>query len=245
MLALSHHLEQIGDHGGLTFHPHCPVCRSARLAGHLGSTAVVPPRVRVAVVSSVLAGGSLLPAATALASGERTPSAAASGEQAEEDASGEAGGAPVDPTDEFGEAPGSDNADDGATEDEGFVETNQDGDGSQSPEDVPDSDEPDGAEDPGSQPPVPEGPGSPPEPALAPPAQPPPVTTPVPPAAGAPQPHPPGPAGEGRSQAASGCAARAAARFATPPRSQASAPPGKAHDPRGRRTATAPVFRDW
>ena len=55
MGSLTAHLLEAGDHGGLPFHPSCPVCRQERLYGTLSSEPVVPRRAQALLAGGVLA----------------------------------------------------------------------------------------------------------------------------------------------------------------------------------------------
>lgn len=62
MGSLTTHLLQTGDHGGLPFHPSCPVCRQERLYGTLSTQPVVPVRARALLAGGVLAVSASAPA---------------------------------------------------------------------------------------------------------------------------------------------------------------------------------------
>lgn len=55
MRSLNAHLAEPGGHGHLPFHPECPVCRSARLAGPLPVEPIISQRAQASVVAAVLA----------------------------------------------------------------------------------------------------------------------------------------------------------------------------------------------
>ena len=55
MSSLSVHLRQAEDHSGLPFHPNCPVCRSARLAGSLGGDELVSRGTQAAIAAGLVA----------------------------------------------------------------------------------------------------------------------------------------------------------------------------------------------
>src|SRR4051794_9038949 len=62
MASLSAHLREPGDHGGLGFHPQCPVCCESRLWGTLPADAIVSRRTQALVAAGVLAFSSAAPA---------------------------------------------------------------------------------------------------------------------------------------------------------------------------------------
>jgi LysM domain len=64
MGSLTPHLLEAGDHGGLRFHPSCPVCRRERLYGTLSSEPVVPRRAQALLAGGVLALSASAPAAS-------------------------------------------------------------------------------------------------------------------------------------------------------------------------------------
>ena len=55
MGSLTAHLLEPGDHGGLPFHPSCPVCRRERLSGTLSTEPVVSRRTQALIAGGVLA----------------------------------------------------------------------------------------------------------------------------------------------------------------------------------------------
>ena len=55
MGSLTAHLVEPGDHGGLRFHPSCPVCRQERLFGTLSYEPVVSRRAQAVLAGGVLA----------------------------------------------------------------------------------------------------------------------------------------------------------------------------------------------
>ena len=55
MGTLTAHLRRTDDHGGLPFHPDCPVCRAERLSGTLPAQRPVARRTQAAVVAAMLA----------------------------------------------------------------------------------------------------------------------------------------------------------------------------------------------
>ena len=65
MASLSAHLQRLDDHGGLTFHPECPICRRERLTGALTSEGVFTRRAQAALVASLLATSGAAPTAVA------------------------------------------------------------------------------------------------------------------------------------------------------------------------------------
>lgn len=59
MSSLSRHLRESDDHGGLAFHPGCPVCRGERLRGRLSSHRPLGPRVSAAAVALLIGSSTL------------------------------------------------------------------------------------------------------------------------------------------------------------------------------------------
>jgi hypothetical protein len=71
MHSLSAHLRSPTDHGGLAFHPECPVCRRERLVGVLPSEPIVSRRAQAVFASGVLAISAASPAAVLAAEPDR------------------------------------------------------------------------------------------------------------------------------------------------------------------------------
>lgn len=65
MQSLTTHLLDRGDHGGLAFHPACPVCRQQRLAGALRVEPVLSLRTQAALAAGVVAVSPCAPAVAA------------------------------------------------------------------------------------------------------------------------------------------------------------------------------------
>lgn len=63
MASLTVHLLQPGDHGGLAFHPECPVCRRDRLSGTPPQDAFVSRRTKALLAAGVVAVWSASPTA--------------------------------------------------------------------------------------------------------------------------------------------------------------------------------------
>ena len=63
MASLRAHLCHPGEHGGLSFHPACPVCRGERLAGDLPTASLGSRRVQAGITAGVLALTSVAPTA--------------------------------------------------------------------------------------------------------------------------------------------------------------------------------------
>src|SRR5215218_6231639 len=61
MRTLTAHLLRTDDHGGLPFHPECPVCRSERLSGTLRAHGPVGRRTQAAILAALLAGSTAVP----------------------------------------------------------------------------------------------------------------------------------------------------------------------------------------
>ena len=61
MGTLNAHLRRTDDHGGLPFHPDCPVCRAERLSGELPAHGPVGRRTQAAVVAAMLAASTATP----------------------------------------------------------------------------------------------------------------------------------------------------------------------------------------
>lgn len=70
-MALSDHMLETGDHGRLSFHLDCPVCRQ-RLRGAAPRGALVSPRARAALAAGVISAATFVPAGTAIASDDIT-----------------------------------------------------------------------------------------------------------------------------------------------------------------------------
>jgi hypothetical protein len=68
MASLTAHLRRPDDHGRLSFHPECPICRQERLIGTLADGAIVSPRSQALLAAGVLALSSAAP--TAVFAGE-------------------------------------------------------------------------------------------------------------------------------------------------------------------------------
>jgi hypothetical protein len=67
MRSLSAHLATSGEHGGLAFHPACPVCRGERLLGRLTDPPLVGRRAQAGVLVWTLAVSGATPALAAAA----------------------------------------------------------------------------------------------------------------------------------------------------------------------------------
>lgn len=65
MGSLTAHLRRTDDHGGLPFHPDCPVCRAERVSGTLTAPGQVGRRTQAAVVAAMLAASTAAPTAAA------------------------------------------------------------------------------------------------------------------------------------------------------------------------------------
>jgi len=70
MTSLRAHLRRPGSHGGLPFHPDCPVCRDERLVGQLHPQAITSHRTLAALTAGLLA---VSAAAPPLAAAAREP----------------------------------------------------------------------------------------------------------------------------------------------------------------------------
>lgn len=71
MASLTAHLRRPHDHERLAFHPECPLCTEARLAGALPSTALVGRRTQALLASGVLAVATATPGAALAADPEQ------------------------------------------------------------------------------------------------------------------------------------------------------------------------------
>jgi len=63
MSSLDRHLRRLDDHGGLRFHPDCPVCQQ-RLAGTLPRDRMVSRQAQAGLVAGLLAVSALAPGAS-------------------------------------------------------------------------------------------------------------------------------------------------------------------------------------
>jgi len=85
MASLIAHLRQSEEHGRLTFHAECPICRAQRLSGTLPSHGIVSRRAQAAVLAGVLAASTAAPTVASAQEQDQVTEGAVAPEQAGDD----------------------------------------------------------------------------------------------------------------------------------------------------------------
>lgn len=85
MASLIAHLRQSEEHGRLTFHAECPICRAERLSGALPSHGIVSRRAQAAVLAGVLAASTAAPTVASAQEQDQVKEGAVAPEQAGDD----------------------------------------------------------------------------------------------------------------------------------------------------------------